>query len=121
MVLKNVKSELEVVFKSLEVYDAAKKHLTSKSIGITDATRASINSSILSIKVSGEERQVMLGDAEENAEKAGAVLLRLQKRLKEDYGKFWRQDLISSAIFSIRITLFFIFLIGNCFIEDKSL
>ena len=101
MVLKNVKSELEAVFKSLDVYDAAKKYLASESVEITDATRASISSSVLSTKVSGKERQDMLDDAEENAEKAGAILMRLQKRLKEDYGKFWRQDLISSAIFSI--------------------
>ena len=39
--------------------------------------------------------------AETYAEKAGKILVQLQKRLKEDYGKFWRQDLISSAIFAI--------------------
>ena len=101
MTLKNVKSELEAVFKSLQVYDAAKKHLSRESTEITNATKASINASISANKASDKERQDILSDAEENAEKAGKILLQLQKRLKEDYGKFWRQDLISSAIFAI--------------------
>ena len=101
MTLKNVKSELEAVFKSLQVYDAAKKHLSRESTEITNATKASINASISANKASDKERQDLLSDAEENAEKAGKILLQLQKRLKEDYGKFWRQDLISSAIFAI--------------------
>jgi len=33
--------------------------------------------------------------------KAGEILLRLQKRLKEDYGRFWRQDIITSSLFAI--------------------
>ena len=101
MVLENIKSELDAVFKSLQVYGAAKKHLSEESIAIQTATKASINASLSANTANGARRQEILSDAEENAEKAGKILLKLQKRLKEDYGKFWRQDLISSAIFAI--------------------
>ena len=101
MVLENIKSELDAVFKSLQVYGAAKKHLSEESTAIQTATKASINASLSANTANGARRQEILSDAEENAEKAGKILLQLQKRLKEDYGKFWRQDLISSAIFAI--------------------
>ena len=101
MILKNVKSDLDVAFKALEVYAAAKQHLSHESIEITNATKASIGASNSASTASGKKRQELLGDAETNAEKAGKILVQLQKRLKEDYGKFWRQDLISSAIFAI--------------------
>ena len=101
MVLENIRPELDAIFKSLQVYGAAKKHLSEESIAIQTATKASINASLSANTANGARRQEILSDAEENAEKAGKILLQLQKRLKEDYGKFWRQDLISSAIFAI--------------------
>jgi len=99
MALKNVKSELDAVFKQLEVYGEAKYFILRKSPQINKAVRASINASISASAAIGEKKQDMLNDAQENAEKAGKILVDLQKRLKEDYGKHWRQDLITSAIF----------------------
>ena len=101
MILKNVKSDLDAAFKALEVYAAAKQHLSRESTEITNATKASIVASNSASTASGKKRQELLSDAETYAEKAGKILVQLQKRLKEDYGKFWRQDLISSAIFAI--------------------
>ena len=86
MILKNVKSDLDAAFKALEVYVAAKQHLSRESIEITNETKASIGASISASTASDKKRQELFGDAESHAEKAG---------------KFWRQDLISSAIFAI--------------------
>ena len=101
MTLKNVKPDLDAAFKALEVFAEAKQHILRESTEITNETKASIGASISASTASGKKRQELLGDAETHAEKAGKILVQLQKRLKEDYGKFWRQDLISSAIFAI--------------------
>ena len=87
MALKNVKSELDAVFKQLEVYGEAKYFILRESPQINKAVRASINASISASAAIGEKKQDMLNDAQENAEKAGKILVDLQKRLKEDYGK----------------------------------
>ena len=101
MILKNIRPELDAIFKSLQVHAAAQQLLLGKSIKITNATRASVNASSSANMASGKKRQDLFSDALVYAAKAGKILLQLQKRLKEDYGKFWRQDLITSKIFSI--------------------
>ena len=101
MILKNIRPELDAIFKSLQVHAAAQQLLLGKSIKITNATRASVSASSSASMASGKKRQDLFSDALVYAAKAGKILLQLQKRLKEDYGKFWRQDLITSKIFSI--------------------
>ena len=101
MAVKNISSELDAVFKAFQVFTAAKQVLSKESTEITNATKASINASISANMASGEKRRYMFSDALAYAEKAGRILLQLQKRLKEDYGRFWRQDLITSSLFAI--------------------
>ena len=101
MIQKNIKPELDAIFKTFQVFGAAKQVLSEESTEITNATRTSITNSISASTASGEERQELFSDALVYAMKAGEILLRLQKRLKEDYGRFWRQDLITSSLFAI--------------------
>ena len=101
MAVKNISSELDAVFKAFQVFTAAKQVLSKESTEITNATKASINASVSANMASGEKRRYMFSDALAYAEKAGRILLQLQKRLKEDYGRFWRQDLITSQLFAI--------------------
>ena len=101
MIQKNIKPELDAIFKTFQVFGAAKQVLSEESTEITNATKASIVASNSASTASGKKRQELLGDAEIYAEKAGKILVQLQKRLKEDYGKFWRQDLITSSLFAI--------------------
>ena len=70
MTLKNVKPELDAAFKALEVYAAAKQHLSRESIEITNETKASIGASISASTASDKKRQELLGDAETHAEKS---------------------------------------------------
>ena len=101
MAVKNISSELDGVFKAFQVFTAAKQVLSEESTEITNATRTSITNSISASTASGEKKQELFSDALVYAMKAGEILLRLQKRLKEDYGRFWRQDLITSSLFAI--------------------
>ena len=101
MAVKNISSELDAVFKAFQVFTAAKQVISKESTEITNATKASINASVSANMASGEKRRYMFSDALAYAEKAGRILLQLQKRLKEDYGRFWRQDLITSQLFAI--------------------
>ena len=101
MIQKNIKPELDAIFKTFQVFGAAKQVLSEESTEITNATRTSITNSISASTASGEKRQELFSDALVYAMKAGEILLRLQKRLKEDYGRFWRQDLITSSLFAI--------------------
>ena len=101
MTQKNLKSELDDVFSSFDVFVKAKQHLSRESTEITNATKTSINNAVSATSESGEKRQELLDDAQVHAEKAGKLLLQLHQRLAKDYGRFWRQDLITSQLFAI--------------------
>ena len=101
MTQKNLKSELDDIFSSFDVFVKAKQHLSRESTEITNATKTSINNAVSATSESGEKRQELLDDAQVHAEKAGKLLLQLHQRLAKDYGRFWRQDLITSQLFAI--------------------
>ena len=101
MTSKNYKSELDDVFKKFDVFAKARQHLRHEEDKIGDATKASINNSVSASSASGEKRQELLSDARENADKAAEILLQLHHRLIDDYGRFWRQDLITHQLSAI--------------------
>jgi len=93
MTLKNVKPELNSALKSLEVYASARELIIVQAKYIVKACRESINAShSANAAIPGNESDMLL-KAQEKTEKAGQILKRLQKRMKSDYGRFWRQDL----------------------------
>ena len=93
MVLKNVMSELDSVFKSFEVYASARQLIIVESKNIVKACRESITAAHSANAAIPGNQDDMLKEAHEKAEKAGQILKNLQKRMKNDYGKFWRQYL----------------------------
>ena len=101
MVSKNFKSELDDVFKKFDVFAKARQHLRHEEDKISNATTASINNSVSAGSASVEKRQELLSDAKENADKAADILLQLHRRLADDYGRFWRQDIITHQLFAI--------------------
>ena len=101
MVSKNFKSELDDIFGRFDDFTKAKQHISRESIEITNATKASIDNAVSACSASGEKRQELLSDARENADKAAEILLQLHHRLIDDYGRFWRQDLITHQLSAI--------------------
>ena len=101
MVSKNFKTELDDVFKKFDVFAKAKQHLRHEEDKISNATTASINKAVSAGSASVEKRQELLSDAQENADKAADILLQLHRRLADDYGRFWRQDIITHQLFAI--------------------
>jgi len=101
MALKNYKSELDDVFKKFNVFAKASQYREHEKDKISNATKASINNSVSASSASGEKRQELLSDARENADKAAEILLRLHHRLIDDFGRFWRQDLITHQQYGI--------------------
>ena len=93
MSLENVKSELDSVFKSFEVYASARQFIIVESKNIVKACRESITAAHSANAAIPGNQDDMLKVAHEKAEKAGQILKNLQKRMKNDYGKFWRQNL----------------------------
>ena len=101
MALKNYKSELDDVFKKFNVFAKASQYREHEKDKISNATKASINNSVSASSASGEKRQELLSDARENADKAAEILLQLHHRLIDDFGRFWRQDLITQQQYGI--------------------
>ena len=101
MASKNYKSELDDVFKKFGVFAKASQYLRHEEDKIAEATKASINQGVSAGSASGEERQELLSDAQENADKAADILLQLHHRLIDDFGRFWRQDLITHQQYGI--------------------
>ena len=93
MTLKNVKPELNSALKSLEVYASARELIIVQAKYIVKACRESINAShSANAAIPGNESDMLL-KAQEKTEKAGQILKRLQKRMKGDFGRFWREKL----------------------------
>ena len=101
MASKNYKDELDDVFKKFGVFAKASQYREHEMDKISLATRTSINNSVSASSVSGEKRQELLSDAQENADKAAEILLQLHQRLVDDFGRFWRQDLITQQQYGI--------------------
>ena len=93
MVLKNVKSELGSSFKQIEKYASARQMIIVENKDIVKACRESITASRAANMALPGNQEEKLERAQEKAEKAGKILKRLQKRMKGDFGRFWRQEL----------------------------
>ena len=101
MASKNYKSELDDVFKKFHRFAKASQYREREKDKILNATTTSINNSVSASSASGEKRQELLSDAQENAHKAAEILLQLHHRLVNDFGRFWRQDLITQDQYGI--------------------
>ena len=93
MTLKNTKSEVDTIFKSTEVYASARQFIIVESKNIVKACRESITAAHSANAAIPGNQDDMIKKSHEKAEKAGQILKNLQKRMKNDYGKFWRQNL----------------------------
>ena len=100
MASKNYKDELDDVFKKFDVFAKANQYYRQEKDKIEAATKASINNSVSASSASDEKKQELLSDARENADKAADILLQLHHRLIDDYGRFWRQDIVTHQFFA---------------------
>ena len=100
MASKNYKDELDDVFKKFNVFGKANQYYRQEKDKIEAATKASINNSVSASSASNEKKQELLSDAQENADKAADILLQLHHRLIDDYGRFWRQDIVTHQFFA---------------------
>ena len=100
MASKNYKDELDDVFKKFDVFAKANQYYRQEKDKIEAATKASINNSVSASSASNEKKQELLSDAQENADKAADILLQLHHRLIDDYGRFWRQDIVTHLFFA---------------------
>ena len=101
MASKNYKSELNDVFKRFDVFEKASQHRQKASTEIQNTTKKAINQAVSASSASGEKKQELLSDARESADKAADILLQLHHRLADDYGRFWRRDIIAHQLFAI--------------------
>ena len=92
---------MDDVFKKFRKFVNASQHRQHEQDRISNATRVSIDNAVSACSVSGEKRQELLSDARENADKAAEILLQLHHRLINDFGRFWRQDLITHQQYGI--------------------
>jgi len=85
--------EIKEVHKSLKTFSNARKFIIVENKEIVKACRESINAAHhanASLPGAGDDK---LKESRKKAFKAANLLKKLQKRLKTDYGKNWRQDL----------------------------
>ena len=90
---ENVNDELEKIIKSLAVFEKARQFTIVQSKDILNECRKSINACHSANSELPGNQDKMFKVSQEKAEKAASLLKKLQKRLKDDYGKSWKQDL----------------------------
>ena len=98
--LENVNDELDRISKSLTTFENARQFTITESKDILNECRKSINASHSANSDLPGPQQLIRQEkifkiAQEKAEKGASLLKKLQKRLKDDYGKSWKQDLRS--------------------------
>ena len=93
MALKNVKSEIKEISRSLETYGNAKQFVFAESPDVIKACRESMSAAHKVNSAIPENQDEMLKEAQEKAGKAAQKLKTGQRKLKTQYGKFWRRDL----------------------------
>ena len=93
MVFENANKELDKADKSLAVFEKARQLAITESKDIVKECRKSIAISHSANSELPGNQESKLKDAQEKADKAAYLLKKLQKRLKDDYGKSWKQDL----------------------------
>ena len=93
MTLKNVKAEINAAFKEFKKYGSARQLAITEKNNIVRECRESIATFHSANSASSVNREDLIKDAQEKAEKAGQMLKTLQTRMKTDYGKSWRRDI----------------------------
>ena len=93
MALKNIKSEIKDISKSLETYGNAKQFVFADSPDVIKACRESISAAHKVNSAIPENQDEMLKEAKLMVGKACQKLKTGQRKLKTQYGKFWRRDL----------------------------
>ena len=93
MALKNVKSEIKEISRSLETYGNAKQFVFAESPDVIKACRESMSAAHKVNSAIPENQDEMLKEAQEKAGKAAQKLKTEHRKVKTQYGKFWRRDL----------------------------
>ena len=93
MTLKNVKPELDAAFKAFQAYGAARQLAITEKNNIVKECRESIATVHSANSASDVDREDLIKDAQEKAEKAGQKLKTFQKMMKGKYGKSWSRSL----------------------------
>ena len=93
MVFDNLDKELDKADRSLAVFEKARQLAITESKDIVKECRKSIAISHSANSELPGNQESKLKEAQEKADKAAYLLKKLQKRLKDDYGKLWKQDL----------------------------
>ena len=90
---ESMNDELDRISKSLKTFENARQFTITESKDILNECRKSINASHSANSDLPGNQEKMFKIAQEKAEKGASLLKKLQKRLKDDYGKSWKQDL----------------------------
>ena len=93
MALKNVKSEIKAIAKSLKLYGNAKQFVIAVDREIIRDCASSIKAAHKINPAIPENQDEMLKEAKLMVGKACQKLKTGQRKLKTQYGKFWRRDL----------------------------
>ena len=93
MALKNVKSEIKAIAKSLKLYGNAKQFVVAVDREIVRDCASSIKTAHKINSAIPENQDEMLKEAKLMVGKACQKLKTGQRKLKTQYGKFWRRDL----------------------------
>ena len=93
MTLKNVKAEINAAFKEFKKYGSARQLAITEKNNIVRECRESIATVHSANSASDVDREDMIKDAQEKAEKAGQKLKTFQKMMKGKYGKSWSRSL----------------------------
>ena len=93
MVRKYAIPELDATFTDLKVFASARQLIIVESKDIVKECRESITAAhSVNAAIPGNQEDA-LKEAQEKAEKAGEILKKLQKQVKNIYGRFWSHDL----------------------------
>ena len=93
MALKNVKKEIKAIAKSLKLYGDAKRFVVAVDREIIRYCASSIKAAHKINPAIPENQDEMLKEAQEKAGKAAQKLKTEHRKVKTQYGKFWRRDL----------------------------
>ena len=93
MALKNVKKEIKDIAKSLKLYGDAKRFVVAVDREIIRYCASSIKAAHKINSAIPENQDEMLKEAQEKAGKAAQKLKTEHRKVKTQYGKFWRRDL----------------------------
>ena len=93
MVRKYAIPELDAIFPHLEVFARSRQLIIVESKDIVKECRESITAAHSANAAIPGNQEDALKEAQEKAEKAGEILKRLQKQVKNMYGRFWSHDL----------------------------